>query len=170
MAGATQKPTVPFVLGFMGGVIDAIVAAGIVVEAPSMSSLAPKTPLPVGIVPLLTIYGALGVVLGLVSIASSILLYLQPLRHRMWGSLVLIFALLSWFGSFGGGVIGSILGLIGGVSGLRWTGGAAAATAAPYVPTYGPMPPQVITRICPTCGRVLTNEMRFCPYCGRSLQ
>ena len=31
-------------------------------------------------------------------------------------------------------------------------------------------PPQPITRICPQCGRVLTEEVRFCPYCGKELK
>jgi hypothetical protein len=26
---------------------------------------------------------------------------------------------------------------------------------------------QEIKRICPQCGRVLTDEVKFCPYCGR---
>jgi len=29
--------------------------------------------------------------------------------------------------------------------------------------------PQVITRICPQCGRSLSDEMKFCPYCGKEL-
>lgn len=153
----------------MGGIIDVIVGAGLVYEAPDMNALVGQTSLGVSATTLLTVYGAFGVAFGVVSVASALMLYLQPVRHRLWGALVTVFALLGWFGSIGGGVIGSILGLVGGISGMKWTGAATPSAAAYASPSYLPMPPQIITRICPTCGRVLTNEMRFCPYCGRNL-
>jgi hypothetical protein len=31
------------------------------------------------------------------------------------------------------------------------------------------VPVQAIRRICPQCGRVLTDEVKFCPYCGRNV-
>lgn len=164
MAVPTPKPTTPFVLGFMGGAIDLVVAVGVIAEAPSMASLAGGS-YPVSIVTVFTVYGALGVIFAAFSIAASVLLYVRPARHRLWGALILVFALLSWVGSLGGGVIGSILGLVGGASGLKWQVGA----VAPAEPTPA-MPQQPAAMICPTCGRALTSEMRFCPYCGRSLQ
>jgi hypothetical protein len=33
----------------------------------------------------------------------------------------------------------------------------------------GAVSARVIKRICPQCGRVLTDEVKFCPYCGRKL-
>jgi hypothetical protein len=36
--------------------------------------------------------------------------------------------------------------------------------------TSAQLPPTVITRICPQCGRVLDETVKFCPYCGRHLE
>jgi len=31
------------------------------------------------------------------------------------------------------------------------------------------MPPQRITRVCPKCGQVLSEDAKFCPRCGKEL-
>ncbi len=39
----------------------------------------------------------------------------------------------------------------------------------PPPPAAATQPPQNITRICPNCGRVINETVKFCPYCGKAL-
>ena len=47
------------------------------------------------------------------------MLYTNPGSRSIWGILIIVFSVLSFFG-FGGFIIGAILGIIGGVLALRW--------------------------------------------------
>ncbi len=63
--------------------------------------------------------GGIGLVSGAVVLASSIMLRSNPSQKTLWGSLVLVFSVLSFFGS-GGFVVGAILGIIAGIMVLTW--------------------------------------------------
>jgi len=65
--------------------------------------------------------GILGLVVGIVVIISAVLLYNRPGEHAAWGVLILIFSVLSLFGSMMGGFgVGLILGVIGGILAILW--------------------------------------------------
>ena len=65
--------------------------------------------------------GILGLVFGIIVIVSAVMLYNRSAEHTTWGVLVLIFSVLSVFGSMMGGFeIGVILGVIGGVLAILW--------------------------------------------------
>jgi hypothetical protein len=65
--------------------------------------------------------GVLGLVFGIIVIVSAVMLYNRPTEHTTWGVLVLVFSVLSAFGSMMGGFgVGVILGVIGGVLAILW--------------------------------------------------
>ncbi|MGA2791893.1 MAG: DUF6114 domain-containing protein [Candidatus Bathyarchaeia archaeon] len=65
--------------------------------------------------------GVLGLIFGLIVIISALMLNSKPEQHSTWGILIIVFSVLSVFGSAMGGFgIGLILGLIGGILGVTW--------------------------------------------------
>ena len=65
--------------------------------------------------------GVLGLIFGAIVIISALMLNSKPKQHSTWGSLIVLFSVLSIFGSaMGGFSIGLILGLIGGVLAVTW--------------------------------------------------
>lgn len=67
------------------------------------------------------IFGLAGIVFGIVVIVSSVMLYNKPDDHSKWGLLILIFSVLSIFGSAMAGFgVGLILGVLGGIFALTW--------------------------------------------------
>ena len=146
-----KAPTAAFVLSLIGGII--VLIAGIVVAA-------------VGAV--LTfflggiggVFGLLGVLWGILTIVSAAMLHARPAQHQTWGALIVVFSLLSWFGSFGGAVVGFVLGLIGGILGIVWH----PAGSPPAQMTQTSM-----TRTCLNCGRTVNQDAKFCPNCGKAL-
>lgn len=66
--------------------------------------------------------GLLGPVFGAIVIISAVMLNNKPEQHQTWGSLIILFSVLSIFGSAMGGFgVGLVLGLIGGVLAITWT-------------------------------------------------
>jgi hypothetical protein len=67
------------------------------------------------------IFGLAGIVFGIVVIVSSAMLFNKPIEHSKWGLLILIFSVLSIFGSAMAGFgVGLILGVLGGIFALTW--------------------------------------------------
>jgi hypothetical protein len=67
------------------------------------------------------VLGVVGLVFGIIVIVSAIMLNSRPEQHSTWGILIVIFSVLSIFGSAMGGFgIGLILGLIGGILAITW--------------------------------------------------
>ncbi len=65
--------------------------------------------------------GVLGIIFGAVVIISALMLNNKPEQHQTWRSLIVLFSVLSIFGSAMGGFgIGLILGLIGGILAITW--------------------------------------------------
>jgi len=65
--------------------------------------------------------GILGIIFGIIVIISAVLLYSRSGEHTTWGVLILVFSVLSVFGSMMGGFgIGVILGVIGGILAILW--------------------------------------------------
>ena len=65
--------------------------------------------------------GLLGLIFGVIVIISALMLNRNPHEHTTWGVLIIIFSVLSIFGSAMGGFgVGLILGIIGGILALTW--------------------------------------------------
>ncbi len=65
--------------------------------------------------------GVLGIIFGVIVVISALMLNSRPEQHSTWGSLIVLFSVLSIFGSAMGGFgIGLILGLIGGILAITW--------------------------------------------------
>jgi hypothetical protein len=63
--------------------------------------------------------GSFGLVSGIIVLLSGILLRTNPSQRTMWGVLIIVFSVVSFFGT-GGFVIGAILGILGGIMALTW--------------------------------------------------
>jgi hypothetical protein len=117
------------------------------------------------------IFGVFGIVWGIIIIFSAYNLRSNPSHHITWGTIILVFAFISWWGSIGGFFIGFLLTLIGGILALVW---APPRGSGEYVSVYGPPPPQPApsatgTRYCPNCGRSIALDAKYCSYCGKEL-
>jgi hypothetical protein len=67
------------------------------------------------------VLGVLGLVFGVIVIISALMLNKKPAEHSTWGTVIVVFSVLSIFGSAMGGFgVGLILGLIGGILGITW--------------------------------------------------
>ncbi len=61
---------------------------------------------------------AFGLISGIIVLVSTFMLKKNPTNYT-WGTLIIIFSVLSFFG-MGGFVVGAILGIIGGALALTW--------------------------------------------------
>jgi len=131
----TQKttsgyPKIASVFSFVGGIL--IVLGGILLMAVSAfilphldySNLRTPPHLAPAMIPglvsgIVGTMGLLGLVSGIIVLASALMLLTNATRARMWGVLILIFSVLSFFG-LGGFVLGAVLGIAGGILTLRW--------------------------------------------------
>jgi len=69
----------------------------------------------------LGLFGILGLIFGVIVIISAVRLNQKPQEHRVCGTLIVVFSVLSIFGGAMGGLgIGLILGVIGGVIAITW--------------------------------------------------
>lgn len=155
-----EVPTTPFVLSLMAGVFILLGAfmplvfmgsfdrMGGMMESYGMTGMMGTGSIVMGIV---------GLAFGGVVLYSAIMLNARPARHVTWGSLILVFSILSVFGAMGGFGIGLILGVIGGALTIAWRPGAAMPPTAPA------------GRFCLHCGRAIAMDARFCSYCGQQL-
>jgi hypothetical protein len=101
----------------------------------------------------------------------------HPLEHTKWGALILVFSIIG---------LGGLLAFIGGILALVYKPILAQQPygyGPPPAQQYGPQPQpqyyaqqqpapppaQTITRICPNCGRVIAENLKFCPHCGKQL-
>ncbi len=67
------------------------------------------------------LFGLLGLIFGAIVLISAFMVNSKPEQHSTWGMLIIIFSVLSIFGSAMGGFgIGLILGLIGGILAMTW--------------------------------------------------
>jgi len=64
-------------------------------------------------------FGLAGILFGIIVIVGAVMLYNNPTQNSKWGLVILIFSVLSIFGSAMGGFgVGLILGIIGGILAL----------------------------------------------------
>lgn len=156
-----EKPTAAYVLSLVGGILS-IVGAVILMLIAAISLSAYYSYPYYSFYPIFAVLyvgiGAWLIISGAIVVIAASRLNANPEEHNKWGMLILIFSILG-----GGGIFG----IIGGILALVWK---------PSMLSTPPPPPwqqastlQQIKRICPQCGRVLTEEMKFCPYCGKEL-
>ncbi|MDA4118468.1 MAG: DUF6114 domain-containing protein [Thaumarchaeota archaeon] len=63
--------------------------------------------------------GLFGLISGIIVLVSGAMIRTNPSQRTLWGVLILVFSVLSFFGT-GGFVIGAILGILGGIMTLTW--------------------------------------------------
>jgi hypothetical protein len=66
------------------------------------------------------ILAIVGLIFGAIVIISAYMLNSKPREHTTWGTLIVIFSVISIFSSAGGFGVGLILGIIGGVLAITW--------------------------------------------------
>jgi hypothetical protein len=123
-----QKPTLPFALSLVSGILTLI--GGLTVTYLGLWRfdfmervvryrfvLAAQ---PGYFPPFISLFGALGIVFGVIVIASAVMLYKQPAQHQIWGLLILVFSALSIFGGMAGYLLGLVLGIVGGALAVAW--------------------------------------------------
>ena len=64
-------------------------------------------------------FSLVALIAGLIVILGAIMLQTRPAEHMLWGSMVLIFSIVSFIG-MGGFMIGALLGIAGGTLALSW--------------------------------------------------
>lgn len=166
-----NQPTAAYWLSMIGGILGLL--GGLFLIA--LGFLAGAVTFGIGFIA----FGPFGIwiaICSLVVIVAASKLKSNPLEHSKWGAIILIFSIIGGW---------SILDFIGGLLALVYKPILAGAPQqyAPQQPYYGPpqqaaytqSPPQQqwgqqpITRICPQCGRVVQENLKFCPNCGKQL-
>ena len=144
--------TGPYLSALFGGVL--ILSNGIVLWSigltPGAIGPGPTYPTPaVGIVE-----GLLGT--SIILLATS--LFLDPRHARGVGSTIIVLSVLSIFGG-GGFLVGTALGVLGGVGALFVN---RALDVRPISPQIAP----TIDQICVRCGKRYSGSVVSCPFCG----
>lgn len=67
------------------------------------------------------IIGITGMTWGALVIVSASLMHWRSKRHVLWGALVVVFSIGSFYGALGGIFFGLIIGVIGGILGMIWS-------------------------------------------------
>jgi hypothetical protein len=111
------------VLMILGGALFIFVSA-FVLPNMNFSNLAVPQGLNSAAIPALAsgvvgVMGAFGLVSGTIVLLSAVLLMANVGQPRTWGTLTLVFSILSFVG-LGGFIAGAILGMVGGILTLRW--------------------------------------------------
>lgn len=118
----------------------------------------------------LLVLGWIGVGLGIFVVVISVLLYLEPQHHVVYGVVILVLSTVSVV-AYGGFLVGLVLGIVGGALAIAWAPyrwlppgyGPVAPGAWPYAPPATALPS---TRACLKCGRLIALDSKFCPHCG----
>lgn len=164
VAATRETPSTAFGLSLAGGII--ILLAGLVVAAVGAT-------LTFFIGGIGGLVGIVGVVWGILIIVFAFLLRSMPEKHVGLGVAVILFSIFSWFGSFGGFLIGFLLALIGGVLAIVWTPrGTSASVAMPSSPAMAAHTVAVSgasINFCASCGSPVQPGSQFCENCGKPL-
>lgn len=109
-----------------------------------------------GIFLLVILIGIWVIIANVITIIYAQKLLEEPLTHSKWGNYIIIFAVLSGL---------NILSLIGGILATIYT--PARTNISPNI--YSTYPQQRLTRFCPQCGALVSEDSRFCSHCGKQL-
>src|SRR5437879_4761865 len=126
---AVEYPNIPSILALVGGALIVLVYIFLVTVKISLMPKLNHThlqsargytgspgSLAAGFVGAIAVFG---LICGIIVTMSAVLLRLKPNQRQTWGILVLVFSILGFFG-FGGFIVGSVLGIVGGILTLRW--------------------------------------------------
>lgn len=115
-----DKPTAAFVLSLIGAIfilLGGLATAAVAAFLSGTFTLAGMGDFGIGF----AVLGVLGLVWGIITLVGAIMMNSTDKSKVRTGSiLVLVFSIISWFGSFGGFFIGFLLCLIGAILGLTW--------------------------------------------------
>ncbi|MGC9149119.1 MAG: hypothetical protein ACP5GI_06745 [Sulfolobales archaeon] len=113
----SEKPTAAFVLSLIAGILVLLTGIILAVAGGLVAMM-----LPIGkVVGLVIALAAVNVVLGILIIVGAVFINSgEPGKVKTGSILVLVLSIISLFVGGGGFFIGFILGLIGGILGLRW--------------------------------------------------
>ncbi len=124
-----EYPNVPSILALVGGclilLVDVLLLAVAIVTLPHLNYTTVTPPqgyngsipsLVSGFVGTIAVFG---LICGVIVLVSSVALRLMPSQRQTCGILILVFSILSFFGT-GGFVVGAVLGIVGAVMILRW--------------------------------------------------
>jgi hypothetical protein len=124
-----EYPNVPSILALVGGalivLVDVFLLAIAIVVLPHLNYTNFTSPrgytgspgsLASGFVSAIAIFG---LICGTIVLVSSVMLRFMPAQRQTWGTLTLVFSILSFFG-FGGFIVGAVLGIVGSIMILRW--------------------------------------------------
>jgi hypothetical protein len=118
MEDSSNRPTGAILLSLLGGLLVLVSGISTLIIGSFMSSISLIPGLGVGAI--IVAAGVWGIVCGLVMLIGSYLIQTRPrTAHTLWGILIFVFALTSYFGG-GGFFIGGILGIAGGLMAARW--------------------------------------------------
>jgi hypothetical protein len=78
-----------------------------------------------------TIVGTVGIIMGLIVIVGGLMMKSKPDKSKMWGAVVIVVAILSWFTAVGGLVIGFLIALAGGIMAIRFKPSTVPSAPAP---------------------------------------
>lgn len=183
-----NKPTAAYIVSLLGGIIGLLASLYVMIV---MGVLAYATIATLdygygyaadlsGILLFYIAFGAWMLITSILIIVFARRLNANPMQHSKYGAYIIILSIIG---------IGGLLGLIGGILALVYkpipAGAPPAYAPQPQAPppAYGPAPAppqqawtqqqgyttQPITRICPGCGRVVKEDVKFCGSCGRQL-
>lgn len=119
----SEKPTAPFVLSLIGGILMVLSGAVLGAIGPFLSSII--DPIPIGrsfiyIRSILYTLMGLKVILGIIVIIAAVLLYSNPVQQTLWGVIILVLSIISIVLAGPVSFIGSVLGIVGGALALTW--------------------------------------------------
>jgi hypothetical protein len=186
-----NKPTAAYILSLLGGIFGLLISL-LMVAASAFLYWVLSDPfatydssnLLIGFADSFTFFGTAAVFLGfsIWALITSILIIVfagklksNPMGHSKWGALILVFSLIGFGGwlAFIGGILALVYKPIP-IAGYPPQGypPQGYAPQPQYAPQGYPQQPvyqQPITRICPNCGRVVAENLKFCPNCGKQL-
>lgn len=162
--GSKLKPTTAYILSLISGVLIFIGGIGnlivsVLVRAYIRTFLGPYRP-PLMLIwrpGLSIVWSIVGMAFGVIVIYSALMLNSAPKNHTMWGTLILVFSILSFMGAWAGFGAGLILGIVGGVLAISWKEPALTPTATPGL----------AVKYCVQCGQAIPEGAKFCPHCGK---
>ena len=155
-----NKPTAAFALSLVAGILGIVAGIALLLIGMVFASIIGVSYY-YGYTPIMMIYAGIGVwelVVGAIVMAGAVKINSNPADHHKWGIIILIFSCLG----------GNIFGIIGGALALAWHPQTYGPAPPPMQP-YAQVPTQMITRICPQCGRVVPENIKFCPNCGKEM-
>ena len=126
-----DKPTAAMVLSLIGGICVIFGGLAIAFLGSLVSSFGYLANGGSNGGTIVTAFGVVGMIMGLVMIVGGFMLYSKPSSAKMWGIIVLILSILSWITALGGFVIGFILGLIGGILAITFKSAPSASPSPP---------------------------------------